>query len=549
VRRLLPSALALLLIALPAAARQSTAEAVIARAFQLLKRQQASAAERLLSPIARDPAVPESQRARASRFLGQAYLDLGRRADAGREFARSLDAALAAADRREAGWTRLSVGDLHYQDGHIDQARAAWDLAREDFVAAGDAHGEFEVVDDIENSVSGLDRRPYAERCLAIAREQQEPLLEARARERWGGGLLDAGLPGPALVELERAAALMRPLGRRADPHFGDTLAMLGWALREHGASDRAVPIHREAIRIAQARGDLDSLMWNYVGLGISLAQLGHLTEAETETRRGLDVARRKGASTNIRLLMQWLGWVQVKRHRWQDAVLTLETAEAMPVAVSTAIPLVHLAQAYRGLGRLDDALDRANRAVDLAERLGLRDNELEAVIERAHVLSARDEPDAASDALAPAIDRLETYRANLAPVDFLKQGFGDRFTDAYGLRVERLSAAERDARVDEALAMIRLSGYGERRAQQLSGGERQRVAIARALMNNPRVLFADEPTGNLDSGTGAGIADLIFGLNAERGATLFLVTHEESLARRCSRMLRMADGKIVETV
>jgi len=80
----------------------------------------------------------------------------------------------------------------------------------------------------------------------------------------------------------------------------------------------------------------------------------------------------------------------------------------------------------------------------------------------------------------------------------------------------------------------------------QLSGGEQQRVALARALAPGPQILFADEPTGNLDGATGAGIADLMFALNAERGATLFLVTHEESLARRCSRVLRMADGKIV---
>jgi putative ABC transport system ATP-binding protein len=79
----------------------------------------------------------------------------------------------------------------------------------------------------------------------------------------------------------------------------------------------------------------------------------------------------------------------------------------------------------------------------------------------------------------------------------------------------------------------------------QLSGGEQQRVALARALAPGPQILFADEPTGNLDSATGEGIADLIFALNAERGATLFLVTHEETLARRCGRVLRMADGKI----
>jgi putative ABC transport system ATP-binding protein len=78
-----------------------------------------------------------------------------------------------------------------------------------------------------------------------------------------------------------------------------------------------------------------------------------------------------------------------------------------------------------------------------------------------------------------------------------------------------------------------------------LSGGEQQRVALARALAPGPQILFADEPTGNLDTATGAAIIELMFALHAERGATLFLVTHEESLARRCQRVVRLADGQI----
>jgi putative ABC transport system ATP-binding protein len=80
----------------------------------------------------------------------------------------------------------------------------------------------------------------------------------------------------------------------------------------------------------------------------------------------------------------------------------------------------------------------------------------------------------------------------------------------------------------------------------QLSGGEQQRVALARAMAPRPKILFADEPTGNLDGVNGAAIADLLFGLNRERGSTLFLVTHEEGLAQRCDRIARMADGRIV---
>ena len=109
--------------------------------------------------------------------------------------------------------------------------------------------------------------------------------------------------------------------------------------------------------------------------------------------------------------------------------------------------------------------------------------------------------------------------------------------------------AGRRDA-FARAQVELEAVGLGARTAHypaQLSGGEQQRVALARALAPHPQILFADEPTGNLDSGTGAGIADLIFALNAERGSTLFLVTHEEQLARRCQRMLRMADGKIID--
>jgi putative ABC transport system ATP-binding protein len=87
---------------------------------------------------------------------------------------------------------------------------------------------------------------------------------------------------------------------------------------------------------------------------------------------------------------------------------------------------------------------------------------------------------------------------------------------------------------------------YLKRYPKALSGGEQQRVALARAIAPHPRILFADEPTGNLDGANGQAIADLIFALNRERGSTLFLVTHEERLAERCDRIARMADGRIV---
>lgn len=99
---------------------------------------------------------------------------------------------------------------------------------------------------------------------------------------------------------------------------------------------------------------------------------------------------------------------------------------------------------------------------------------------------------------------------------------------------------------------MLERVGLGERThhyPKQLSGGEQQRVAIARAFVREPKLLFADEPTGNLDSATGAQIIDLMFELNRERQATLILVTHDEAISRRCGRALRLAAGRLLNGV
>lgn len=108
-----------------------------------------------------------------------------------------------------------------------------------------------------------------------------------------------------------------------------------------------------------------------------------------------------------------------------------------------------------------------------------------------------------------------------------------------------------RDARV-LATGLLERVGLGERlhhSPRQLSGGEQQRVAIARAFAAEPAVLFADEPTGNLDTHTGQHISDLLFELNQERGTTLVLVTHDERLAARCRRRIRLEEGRLTSEV
>jgi putative ABC transport system ATP-binding protein len=108
--------------------------------------------------------------------------------------------------------------------------------------------------------------------------------------------------------------------------------------------------------------------------------------------------------------------------------------------------------------------------------------------------------------------------------------------------------AGRRDA-FERAEAALRAVGLGHRLGHypgQLSGGEQQRVALARATVAEPRLLLADEPTGNLDRGTGAAVMDLLFGLRERLGTTLLLITHDPMLAERCGRVVRMEDGRIV---
>ncbi len=103
--------------------------------------------------------------------------------------------------------------------------------------------------------------------------------------------------------------------------------------------------------------------------------------------------------------------------------------------------------------------------------------------------------------------------------------------------------------REGEARELLTRVGLGERCDHypvQLSGGEQQRVALARAFMNRPKVLFCDEPTGNLDGDTAAAMTELVFGLNRERGTTLVLVTHDLELAKRCQRIIRLRGGAVV---
>ncbi|MBS7660689.1 ATP-binding cassette domain-containing protein [Pseudomonas lalucatii] len=172
-------------------------------------------------------------------------------------------------------------------------------------------------------------------------------------------------------------------------------------------------------------------------------------------------------------------------------------------------------------------------------------------------LLAGLDLPSAGDVALAGhhlgRLDEDQRARVRAEHVGFVFQSFQllDSLNALENVMLPLELEGRRDAR-DRARGLLDRVGLGQRLShfpRQLSGGEQQRVAIARAFVAAPAVLFADEPTGNLDSHTGAHISDLLFELNQERGATLVLVTHDERLAQRCQRLIRLEGGHRVDHV
>ena len=171
------------------------------------------------------------------------------------------------------------------------------------------------------------------------------------------------------------------------------------------------------------------------------------------------------------------------------------------------------------------------------------------------NILGCLDAPTAGSYALdgrpVASLDRDELALLRNHTIGFVFQGFNLlqrmslRDNVALPLIYSGIELAERQKRADEMLAKVGLSDKADSLPNQISGGQQQRVAIARALVNKPRLLLADEPTGNLDSRTGEEIMALFDALNLE-GITIVLVTHEADIARHAKRQVHFHDGRIV---
>jgi putative ABC transport system ATP-binding protein len=174
------------------------------------------------------------------------------------------------------------------------------------------------------------------------------------------------------------------------------------------------------------------------------------------------------------------------------------------------------------------------------------------------NVIGCLDRPTAGSYALdgreVSRLDDAELTEVRRHLIGFVFQSFHlvPRLTAAENVELPMVFAgvprAERRERVEAGLATVGLTGRADHRPEQLSGGERQRVAIARAMVMRPRLMLADEPTGNLDTRSGAQVLDFLDGLHAQ-GLTLVVVTHDPNVARRAERVVVMVDGRIVQRV
>ena len=171
------------------------------------------------------------------------------------------------------------------------------------------------------------------------------------------------------------------------------------------------------------------------------------------------------------------------------------------------------------------------------------------------HAISGLDRPQQgqviidSQDILKLKQKQVDEFRAR--KIGFIFQSFfvqgNESVADNVSLPLEivKMPRGLRESKINEALKAVDLYEKRKNRAKDLSGGQKQRLAIARAIVGSPQIIFADEPTGNLDSETGAKVEELLFNYNKQEGATLIIVTHDVDLARKCDYQILIKDGKI----
>ncbi len=175
------------------------------------------------------------------------------------------------------------------------------------------------------------------------------------------------------------------------------------------------------------------------------------------------------------------------------------------------------------------------------------------------HVMSGLDRPEVGEIRIGgenilrfkpKQMDAFRSHEMSFIFQSFFVQGNESCYNNvSLPLEIAGVPFGQRRAKVERALKAVELLDKKKSRAKDLSGGQKQRLAIARAIVNQPKVLFADEPTGNLDSATGEVIEKLLFRYNKENGTTLIIVTHDIDLAKRCDMQIFIKDGKVVKVL
>ncbi len=229
----------------------------------------------------------------------------------------------------------------------------------------------------------------------------------------------------------------------------------------------------------------------------------------------------------------------------------------AQTIDLSTAIRLDHVSRLYTMGNSSVRAVEDVSLTIATAEFLALLGSSGSGKSTLLNLMAGLDRPTSGSIQAAgrhlAELSSLELARYRRDTVGMVFQSFNllPRMTLEENvelpLRLAEVDRGERAARVEEALERVRLSKRVGHRPSELSGGEQQRTAIARALVNRPKILFADEPTGNLDSATGESILELLREIQSTLGMTIVMVTHERPLAEKyADRLVTMGDGKLL---
>ena len=214
------------------------------------------------------------------------------------------------------------------------------------------------------------------------------------------------------------------------------------------------------------------------------------------------------------------------------------------------------ITKTYGKKKNLFTALDDVNLTINNGESVAIVGKSGSGKSTLMHVISGLDRPsegDIVIDEQSLAgmkQKQLDMFR--VAKVGFIFQSFFVQANETCAqnvslpLEIARTPGRERADRIKAALEEVGLADKMKQKAANLSGGQKQRLAVARAIVSRPSIIFADEPTGNLDSATGEKIEDLLFSLNKKAGSTLIVVTHDDELASRCDRQITIKDGRII---